>query len=333
VTRILRTSADAPDERVVREAARLICAGEVVAIPTETVYGLAADATNPAAVARIFEAKGRPAWNPLIVHLADVEALPTAAREVPQLAMQLARAFWPGPLTLVLRRGDAIPDIVTGGRATVGIRVPSHPVARAIIRAAGVPVAAPSANRFTEVSPTTTEHVVAGLGGRIPLVVDAGPTSVGIESTVIDLTTDPPTLLRPGGISREQLEPLTGLLAIPAPALRPDEVRPAPGMTERHYAPRARLVLFRSGESDTAEREATTAREAGEIAVVVTTSLGSRNPHTIRLPADPAEYAQQLYATLHALDARGVTIAWWELPPHQVSWEGVRDRLERAAAR
>lgn len=333
VTRVVTTSPTTPRPDVVEEAAALIRAGEVVAIPTETVYGLAANATDTAAVARIYEAKGRPAWNPLIVHLADTEGLDDVARDIPDLARTLAARFWPGPLTLVLRRTPAIPDIVTGGRDTVGVRVPAHPVARAIIRAAGRPIAAPSANRFMEVSPTLAAHVIAGLDGRIPLIVDAGPTSVGIESTVLDLTTTPPTLLRPGGVTRDELLPFTGPLADPAPVASDDEVRASPGMVERHYAPRAQLTLFSSALRDAVMNECTEAQARGErVAVVARTFDVPGAPH-VRMPADPSGYAGRLYEMLHELDTNAITQAWIELPPVDAAWEGVRDRLTRAATR
>jgi L-threonylcarbamoyladenylate synthase len=332
VTRVLTTSPTVPAPDVVAEAAAALRAGDVVAIPTETVYGLAANATDAAAVARIFAAKGRPSWNPLIVHVADPDGLEAVARDIPLLARTLAEHFWPGPLTLVLPRSAAVPDIVTGGRDTVGVRMPSHPVARAIIRAAGVPVAAPSANRFMEVSPTTAAHVLSGLEGRIPLVVDAGPTEVGIESTVVDLTTSPATLLRPGAVTREQLEPHTGPLAAPAEPTAPDAVRPAPGMMERHYAPRARLVLFAPAELGEVLAVASAAAAEGERVAVVTRSGASGSPMVIRMPWGPADYAAQLYGVLHDLDAAGVNTAWIEMLPMDGAWEGVRDRLLRAAA-
>ncbi|MBK8248401.1 MAG: threonylcarbamoyl-AMP synthase [Gemmatimonadetes bacterium] len=330
MTRVLSTSPTVPDPAVVAEAAAVLRAGDVVAIPTETVYGLAANATDTAAVEKIFAAKGRPSWNPLIVHIADAGALDVVARNVPALARTLAAHFWPGPLTIVLPRSPAVPDAVTGGRDTVGIRMPSHPVARAIIRAAGVPVAAPSANRFMEVSPTTAAHVLSGLGGRIPLVIDAGPTAVGIESTVIDLTVSPPMLLRPGAVTRDQLEPLTGRLAAPATALAPDAVRPAPGMMDRHYAPRARLVLFAARDLDAVRARADASTTAGERVAILTRSQEVIGPHIIRMPLDSAGYAARLYEALHDLDAGGVTTAWIEALPDDDAWEGVRDRVHRA---
>ncbi len=329
VTRVRRITAELPDRDVVEEAAALLREGQVVAIPTETVYGLAADATNAAAVLRIFEAKGRPSWNPLIVHIASVDDLHTVARDVPDLARELARHFWPGPLTLVLHRSPQIPDIVTGGRDTVGIRVPDHPVAQAIIRAAGVPLAAPSANPFMAVSPTTAEHVVGGLAGAIPLVVDAGPTRVGIESTVVDLTTAPPQLLRPGGVPREALEALLGPLA--APTLASDgESRASPGMLDRHYAPRARVTLFDRREEAVAASLA--ARARGERTAVVTWSGPIPGTDAIVMPDDPAAFAARLYQMLHALDEAGVDRAWVERPPATPGWEAVINRLDRAVA-
>jgi L-threonylcarbamoyladenylate synthase len=240
----------APDEAVMAWLGAALRAGALVAFPTETVYGLGADATNPAAVAGIFAAKGRPSSDPLIVHIADFDQLPTvtgrALDALPPAVAILAARFWPGPLTLVLPRGPAIPAAVTAGLATVGVRLPAHPVARALIRAAGVPVAAPSANRFGHTSPTTAQHVFTDLGDRIPWIIDGGPCPVGVESTILDVTQTPPRVLRPGGISVEALgEALGGPVAFQERTAVADAAQ-APGMLLSHYAPRARLLVFDS---------------------------------------------------------------------------------------
>ena len=234
------------DNGALRQAGALLRAGEVVGMPTETVYGLAANALDSAAVAKIFLAKGRPQDNPLIVHIADKEQLSTLARMVPESARKLADAFWPGPLTIILPKAACIPDEVSAGLDTVGIRLPSHPVARALIREAGVPLAAPSANLSGRPSTTTSGHVMDDLGGRIPAIVEGGPCAVGVESTVVSLAGDVPRLLRPGGVSLEQLESVLGSVEVDR-ALREkigDEVRvSAPGMKYRHYAPKAPVTV------------------------------------------------------------------------------------------
>jgi L-threonylcarbamoyladenylate synthase len=219
-------------------------AGGLVAFPTETVYGLGADALDPAAVRRIFEAKGRPAFNPVIVHVADIEHAKRLTRRWPATATRLANHFWPGPLTLVLPKDISVPDIVTAGLDAVGIRVPAHPVALALIRAADIPVAAPSANRFTQLSPTTADHVAQALGDRVDILLDSGPAQVGIESTVVDLTGAVPRLLRPGMLSRAQLEAVVGPLRQDDAEPSGDAPRLSPGQVERHYAPRAALELL-----------------------------------------------------------------------------------------
>ncbi len=237
---------------ILARAVELLRAGRLVAFPTETVYGLGADASNPDAVARIFEAKGRPADHPLIVHLAAADAIDAWAVDVPPLARTLAAACWPGPLTLVLRRSASVPDAVTGGLPTVGLRVPAHPVALRLLRAFGGGIAAPSANRFGTVSPTTAAHVRESLGDRVDLVLDGGPSTVGVESTIVDLSGDAPAILRPGGLPREVLEAIAG---VPLPIREGGEVR-APGMLAAHYAPDARLELVEPAAQAHAGRHA-----------------------------------------------------------------------------
>ncbi|MCS7072736.1 MAG: L-threonylcarbamoyladenylate synthase, partial [Anaerolinea sp.] len=250
-TRVIRVDPHAPEATAIAAAAGVIRAGGLVAFPTETVYGLGADATRADAAARIFAAKGRPASDPLIVHLAEVAAIEQVAVDVPPLALELAARFWPGPLTLVLRRSARIPDIVTAGAETVAVRMPAHPVARALIAAAAVPVAAPSANTFSRPSATTAAHVLADLGGRIDLILDSGPTPIGVESTIVDLLADPPAILRPGGVPLEALRAL-----IPAITLRPRYLdmdtgaASAPGQMIKHYSPRAPVRLYTGSDLD-----------------------------------------------------------------------------------
>lgn len=252
-----KPAAELVQEKAIQEAAAILQRGGLVAFPTETVYGLGADATNPRAVAGIFLAKGRPADNPLIVHIATWEDFLALAAEVPPQAADLAELFWPGPLTMVVRRSPKIPDAVTAGLETVGIRMPAHPVALAMLRVAGVPVAAPSANRSGSPSPTRGEDVLVDLDGRIDLLLDAGPTGVGLESTVLDLTTPVPTILRPGGVTREELGRVLPQVQLD-PGLTGQEKPRSPGMKYRHYAPRAELLLV---EGDNVEALARRVKE------------------------------------------------------------------------
>ena len=247
-TRLVAVDPTQPDPAVLAEAATLIQAGRLVAFPTETVYGLGANALDADAVARIFAAKERPAYDPVIVHVADAAELTDLTAALPDLGSLLIERFWPGPLTLVLPRSERVPDVVTAGGPTVAVRAPAHPLARALLDAAGTPIAAPSANRFSHTSPTRAQHVWDDLAGRIDMILDGGPTAVGVESTVLDLTTEPPTLLRPGGVTIEEIEALIG--PVQTSARREDgNTLPAPGMLDRHYAPRAVLWLF-TGEDD-----------------------------------------------------------------------------------
>jgi L-threonylcarbamoyladenylate synthase len=336
-----------PDPAIIAEAAARLRAGGLVAFPTETVYGLGANALDAQAVARIYAAKGRPAWNPVIAHVADVAAARALSRAWPDSAERLAAAFWPGPLTLVVPKAAHVPDEATAGLDAVGVRVPSHPVALALLRAAGVPVAAPSANRFTQVSPTTAAHVVQSLGDRVPLVLDGGPATVGIESTVVDCTGDAVVILRPGMLGRESLEAALEGSGIPVVVAKPVTVAheaPAlvetprsPGMADRHYAPRAEVWLFAADGTDEitaalADRRAAGAT-AGPVLALLRTVVLSDDAVTIRrMPVDPAGYAQQLYAALHEADARQAALVVIEMPPaDDPAWEGVRDRLTRAA--
>ncbi len=307
------------DERAIARAAEALRRGGLVAFPTETVYGLGASALDAAAVARIYEVKGRPLESPVIVHVDSVAMARTLAAEWPSAADALAARWWPGPLTLVVPKRAEVPDIVTAGLPSVGLRAPAHPMALALIHTAGVPVAAPSANRFGGLSPVTAEHVRAALGDRIECVLDGGPSAVGIESTVLSLAGPEPVLLRPGMVSREEIESLIGPVREGARPQGPrlEGAHPAPGMHARHYSPRTPMVL---GPPPSAGRVA-----------YVWWRRAIPAARTIRMPADPAAYAARLYAALHEADVEGYDWIAVEPPPESPAWEAIRDRLQRAA--
>jgi L-threonylcarbamoyladenylate synthase len=332
--RYLTVDPDRPDAQIVRRAGDVIRRGGLVAFPTETVYGLGANALDASAVARIFSAKGRPTYDPLIVHVLNAAGARSVARAWPETAERLAAAFWPGPLTLVVPKQPVVPDIVTAGLDTVALRVPSHAVARAILKAASVPVAAPSANRFTEVSPTRAEHVARTLGDRVDLIIDGGPTTIGIESTVVDVSGERPTVLRPGTIPVPDLAAALGALDI---AVATGDgggatARPSPGMLDRHYAPRARLHLFDERSRAYAARLAVErAAAADTVGAMLLTGLDAPVRHALAMPNEPAGYARALYHALHTLDAAGCDLIFVEAVPDTPAWAGVRDRLVRAA--
>jgi L-threonylcarbamoyladenylate synthase len=324
--RVLSVDPRQPNPEVLAEAAEVLRRGGLVALPTETVYGLGANALDPAAVARVFAAKGRPADNPLIVHVGTLEQARALVTDWPDEAQRLAERFWPGPLTLVLPKRSHVPDLVTAGLPAVGIRMPAHPVALAFLRSLDFPVAAPSANRYMSVSPTRADHVVAGLGDRVDLVLDGGACDVGIESTVLDLSGDRPLLLRPGGI------PLTELReVVPEVVDRTGEVasgpRLAPGLARRHYAPAVPLRLVR----DRKELQRDISLGPPDSVAAITCGGGLEGPHVRALPAEPAGFAAALYATLHELDRSGVKEILVERPPDTPDWQAVHDRLRRAA--
>jgi len=308
------------DEQL-RHAAELLRSGRLVAFPTETVYGLGADALNERAVARIFEVKGRPNASPVIVHVSSRRMAEQVAASWPVRARVLSERFWPGPLTLVVPKTAAVPDIVTAGLPTVGIRMPAHPVALALIEAAQLPVAAPSANRFTQLSPTAADHVRRALGDAVDFILDGGPCQVGIESTVLSLATDTPVLLRPGGISRRQIQELVG--PIKSAAEVSEGPHSSPGMHPRHYSPHTPLVLVQNGETPSSGMGAY---------LQLRTPAAMPVGETIVMPCEPAQYAARLYRVLHALDASGYDWIAVETPPATVEWEAVLDRLRRAAA-
>jgi L-threonylcarbamoyladenylate synthase len=317
----------APSPEVIARAARLLRSGRLVAFPTETVYGLGANALDPSAVERIYAAKGRPDYNPLIVHVADTDAARNLVRAWPDHAEILANAFWPGPLTFVLPKRPIVPDAVTANLPAVAVRVPAHPVARALLVEAAIPIAAPSANRSMLLSPTTGAHVEKSLGDAVDLILDAGPSDVGIESTVIDLTMPEPVLLRPGTISLHEIEKLIGPVGT-AERVAGSTPRASPGMLDRHYSPRARLMLAESRDvASVVDQQRRHVRSVG--AIVFRASL--EGPNVIRLPAEPLGYAAEIYGALHSLDDAGCDVIVAERVPDAVEWLGVRDRLSRAA--
>lgn len=331
---------DATKAADIERAAVLLREGHLVAFATETVYGLGANAFSAEAVARIFEAKRRPSWDPLIVHIASVEQVGRVAKvpeKIKQRIAQLARAFWPGPLTLLLPRSAAISDAVTAGRKLVGVRVPAHETAQALLAAAGVPIAAPSANLFGHTSPTSAAHVFSDLDGRIEAVLDAGPTSVGVESTVLDPTQTPMVLYRPGAITAEQLEFATGVaVKIFVPDGRQGQAHaslPSPGVGIRHYAPHARMVLAGGSEEDLAS--ALRAQRRGERVGVLLPIGWSIVADAVVQPwarwGDLESLAAMLFAGLRALDDRGVTVILCPMPEAGGIADAIRDRLEKAA--
>jgi L-threonylcarbamoyladenylate synthase len=326
-----------PDPQIMADAAARLRVGELVAFPTETVYGLGANALDPAAVARIFTAKGRPSYNPVIVHVPHTEAARRVVTHWPDSAARLAAAFWPGPLTLVLPKTADIPDAVSAGLPLIGVRVPAHPIALALLRAARVPVAAPSANKSNQLSPTTAEHVMRGLADIEGVVLDGGSCAVGIESTVVDLSGEHPVLLRPGGLSVAALESVLGskvhrLAYVPSA----DEPRRSPGALDRHYAPRALVRMVPSGDAVALATTIDSLRADGAVIGVLAYSdfdLPFREDVVVRmLPSRAEPYASVLFAALHELDNVGVVAIVVEAVPELAIWDAVRDRLKRASS-
>ncbi len=305
----------------VRRAAEILKRGGLVAFPTETVYGLGADASRLTAVARLYQVKRRPLDHPVIIHFADAAGAFSWAREVSAAAQKLAAKFWPGPLTLILRKSPKVGGHVTGGQDTIGLRVPSHPVAQELLREFGGGVAAPSANRFGQVSPTTASHVHQDLGEDVDLVLDGGPSEVGIESTIVDLSSGDPVMLRPGKITAAELETVLG---VPLGRRQADSPRHSGGL-ERHYAPRtpARLVPTHQFDQEIAKLK-------DKVAVLAFSRPDERVDYWLRMPREPQAYAHKLYAALRELDGAHCEMILIEAPPETPEWAGVRDRLERA---
>ena len=322
---------NAPRSVPIREAVVVLKRGGLVAFPTETVYGLGADASNPAAVARIYRIKGRPAGHPVIVHIGDAKQLARWAREVPESAKRLAARFWPGPLTLVLKRSPCVGDNLTGGEETIGLRIPGHPIALELLRQFGgdddghrlIGVAAPSANRFGRISPTTAEHVRDDLGKEIDLVLDGGPCEIGIESTIVDLSRQKPVLLRPGRISTGDIAAVLGVTPEPRDAGAPR----APGTLQAHYAPRQplRLVAW-----DDRNQEMRAKLQGCGVLSFRPPPVGDISAMWIEAFTDPQRYGHDLYANLRALDSSGCEQILVEEPPTTAEWAAIRDRLARA---
>ena len=320
----------------------LLKRGEIIALPTETVYGLAANALDPAAVARVFEVKGRPANNPVIVHVGSMSMARECVSHWTETAEKLAEAFWPGPLTLVLPKSKQIPDIVTAGGLTAGIRWPNHQLTQAVIQACGFPLAVPSANVASALSPTTAEHVRKNLDGKIPLIVDGGPAGVGIESTVLDLTSEPPRVLRPGMIHAESLDAVLGSEQVTeeggdsqASAANGQPLR-SPGQLPKHYAPKARLEVWLWPDA-AALKSSISKLGVSTSKTYIIAHTGSPSNEGFGgvsvLPRNPEAFARAIYAELHSCDQRGAELIVVEAVPEEAAWHGIADRLRRAASR
>ncbi len=324
MTRILTVQEG--NDSSIREAAAILAAGGLVAFPTETVYGLGADGLNPAAVARIYAAKGRPATNPVILHVEGIAAAKALVTQWPEAAQRLAERFWPGPLTLVLPASPTVPAIVRAGGPTVALRCPDHPIALALMRAAGRPLAAPSANRSQHLSPTRAEHVASSLGEAVALILDGGSTAAGLESTILDLSGTHPRILRPGPIGAGELAEILGPVERWEGFVPAGEVQAAPGMAERHYSPRARLELV--------ERGAGLREASGQVAYVAFGALPPlpKGVRGVLLPLDAAVVGTRFYALLHELDDAGFERVVMERPPEDEAWLALRDRLGRASS-
>lgn len=339
--------ASSASQRVIEQAAGILRAGGIVAFPTETVYGLGANALNAKAVAKIFEAKQRPAWDPLIVHIANAAMVSDLALQVPENARRLMEAFWPGPLTLLLPKSPRIPDIVTASLPRVGLRMPAHPVAHALLAAAGLPVAAPSANRFGRTSPTRADHVAEDLDGRIDAILDAGETTHGVESTVVAIIDGGVEIYRPGVITLEQIRSIcTGAVSLHSPGVAEESLSvgaESPGLSVRHYAPRARLMLIEGEGKEQRDAFAEAARQCEDqgdsvglmLPDAFQTAVIGRQARVFRWGkwADQRELAQRLFAGLRWLDADGATVIVCPVPPGEGIAVAIRDRLRKAARR
>jgi translation factor SUA5 len=339
-TKVWRVDPKSPDPKAITEAAEVIRKGGLVAFPTETVYGLGANALDETAVRKIFAAKERPAWDPLIVHICDLAMLEQLVEDVPEKFTELASRFMPGPLTVVMRKKAIVPDAVTAGLPTVAVRMPNHPVALALIEVAGVPIAAPSANKFGRPSPTTAEHVLHDLAGRIDGILDAGPTQVGVESTVVDLTKTPPVILRPGGVSKESLEEVLGKVVVSSTL--PSNVEaglPSPGMMPRHYAPSVPVILADGNVSElmrVIERLRSQGYEPNQIGVLMPEGWlkGEEGLVLFRWGkwGDWDKMAQKLFEGLRWLERQKVSVIVAPLPPPVGLGLAIRDRLTKAAS-
>ncbi len=336
----MKTIVKPVSHEAIAQAAQIIRAGGLVGMPTETVYGLGADALNPQAVLRIFAAKERPADNPLIVHVSSLEEIPPLVREIPEAAKLLMEAFWPGPMTLILPKADCISSAVSAGLDTVGIRMPASDAARALIRAAGTPIAAPSANRSGKPSPTTAQHVFEDMDGRIPMILDGGECEVGVESSVIDATGETPIILRPGGITPEMVTQVLGSCMVDEHVMSPlkeGELVRSPGMKHKHYSPEAKTVIYEGAARSviaaiTAHYDE--AEKAGEKPCILgfdEHDFGGRNKLSLGSENEPREAAKRLFAALRELDERGETLALCEAVEPTGIGLAVMNRMGRAA--
>lgn len=348
-TRVIAVDRDKPDPAAIEEAADALKAGKLVVFPTETVYGLGAHALDPAAVQKIFDAKERPANDPLIVHIAHIGQVNQCAIGMPPAARKLGLSFWAGPLTLILKKKPEVPDLVTAGFDTVALRVPSHRVARALMEMAGVPIAAPSANIFSRPSPTTVAHVIEDLDGRVDVILDAGPTDIGLESTIVDFTVDPPAIRRPGGITFEQVHSLVPDVVMGEGHVSGDEPQVAPGQLTRHYAPKAEMTLYEGPSTAVIQRMAADARTAvakgnrvGILApeedlaalaplIAASASAGRIEVRPVGSRKDVDRAGRDLFAAIRALDATGVALIFASSPGSEGLARAIRDRLARAA--
>ena len=332
-TQIILIDPAMPDHIAIQEAATLIRSGQLVAFPTETVYGLGGDGLNPDSLRRIYAVKGRPPDNPLILHIASPDQLSSVAAVVPDIAYTLMRTFWPGPLTLVFPKTPQVPDLATGGLSTVAVRMPDHPVALALLQQAGTPLAGPSANRSGHPSPTTAQHVLDDLNGSIPLILDAGPSVIGVESTVLDITCSPPLILRPGGTTREALEAVIGCLQGVAGLVQRQR---SPGTRYRHYSPKARVLLLEGAQKETLQARVAEALQHHERLGCLLYRLAAEdvpaNIKVTRIGGSVTDYAQRLFSAIRALDGLGLDVIIVEGVPEQGLGVAVMDRLRRAAS-
>jgi L-threonylcarbamoyladenylate synthase len=349
ITRVLQVDPARPDAAIIEEAAQALREGKLVVFPTETVYGLGAHALDPTAVQKIFDAKERPATDPLIVHIAHIGQVGQLAMGMPAGARKLALSFWAGPLTLILKKKPEVPDLVTAGLPNVAVRVPSHRVARALMEMSGIPIAAPSANRFSRPSPTTAAHVVEDLDGRVDLILDGGATDIGLESTIVDFSVDPPVLRRPGGITLEQVQSLVPEVTAQQAQSTTDAPQVAPGQLSRHYAPKAPLTLFEGPPERVVEWIASEARtlvaQGSRVGILApeddlkalapllapSAAAGKIEVQPYGSRADLDRAARQLFAAIRTLDATGVSVIFASSPGSDGLGRAIRDRLVRAA--
>ncbi len=317
------------DEAAIKVAAKLLSQGRLVAFPTETVYGLGADASNPIAINRIFQAKGRPSDHPLIVHIASVDNIDDWAINIPEAAIRLANHFWPGPLAIILNKKPEVPLEVTGGQNTVGLRMPNHPVALQLLKVFGGGIAAPSANRFCRISPTQAAHVEEELGATVDMILDGGACEVGVESTIVDLSGDIPRLLRPGHITRQEIEAILQTELSGAASQKERDVR-APGMMTLHYAPLTVAMLCHHDQLTNIIKILNLQNKTIGLLAYQYNPPENRGLHLLCMPEQADSYAQILYASLRDLDSRELDIILIEQPPETYAWHAINDRLGKA---